>query len=75
VASSCKHGNETMVSIKSGGFLDQLSDYQNLRRTLFHGVSYWKQVQHVTLTSRNERYHIRTLGITQYQSRALRIRY
>jgi hypothetical protein len=32
VAGSCKHSNEPLGSIKGGGFLDFLSDYQLLRK-------------------------------------------
>jgi hypothetical protein len=32
VADSCGHGNEHSVSIKGGGFLDQLSDPKLLKK-------------------------------------------
>jgi len=35
---SYEHGNEHSGSLKGREFLDRLSDYQLLRRTLLHGV-------------------------------------
>jgi len=32
VAYSCEHGNEPSSSVKGGEFLDQLSDYQLLKK-------------------------------------------
>jgi hypothetical protein len=39
VAGSCEHDNETSGSIKGGEFLDQLSDYQFLKRILLYVYS------------------------------------
>jgi hypothetical protein len=38
VAGSCGYGNKFSDSIKSGDFIDQLSDYQFLIKSLLHGV-------------------------------------
>jgi hypothetical protein len=39
VAGPSEHGIEPSVSIKCGGFLDQLNDYYIFKKGLFHGVS------------------------------------
>jgi hypothetical protein len=36
---SCEHGNEASGSIRGGEFLEKLSDYKFLNRTLLHVVS------------------------------------